>query len=298
MNTDELRYFIEAAKEQDLSKAARTLGCSQSTLSHAIRRLEREFDCKLFSRSGKNVRLTVQGRKFSERAVDIVENLHDLKDEVSSGSRPLTGHLKIGGTLGVPSQILARALMPLGAAAKSTLEIVSLRSADILEKVAEKELDFGFCIDPQPYPGVTIRAIAQSDCLVAVRTDHPLFKVRKNERTETLAVYPWARAGHLPGMSSCTTHPLFAKFWKPIKARYFFNSYDVALEIIGASDAWALLPKAIIAAHAETIRPVLTDLSEPIGLALVWNEDADAKLREPLVAALTNAARAQGWRAL
>ena len=47
LNIDELRYFVEAAKEQNFSRAAQTLGITQSTLSHAVSRLETEFGRRL-----------------------------------------------------------------------------------------------------------------------------------------------------------------------------------------------------------------------------------------------------------
>ena len=64
MNIDELKYFVEAAREQNLSRAAKTLGITQSTLSHAVRRLETEFGCTLFEKKGKTVQLTGHGKSF------------------------------------------------------------------------------------------------------------------------------------------------------------------------------------------------------------------------------------------
>ncbi len=297
MNTDELRYFIEASKEQNLSKAARTLGTTQSTLSHAIRRLEKEFDCKLFSKTGKNLKLTLQGRKFSERAVEIIRNIHDLKDEVSSGTTPLIGHFKAAGTIGTPAQILAHALLRLNASSNSILEISNLRSSDILKRVSAKELDFGLCYEPQPYPHVERRAIAESEYVIVVRRSHPLFKIKKDKRAEALLHFSWAHPRHLPGIASCTTHPIFSQFSKQPKVRYFYDSYDVAVEILTATDAWALLPRSLLSRYSDLLRPTLEDFIEPIGLSLVWHEDGDTLLVDSLEVALKSAARLQGWRA-
>jgi len=296
MNTDELRYFIEAAREQNLSKAARTLGTTQSTLSHAIRRLEQEFDCKLFSKSGKNLKLTAQGRKFSERAVDIVKNIHELKDEVSSGATPITGHFKAAGTLGVPAQVLAHALLRVGASSKSVIEITSLRSADILKKVASKELDFGLCYEPQPYPHINMRTIALSQYIVVVRKGHPILKLKKDKKLTALLSYSWAHPRHLPGVASCTSHPIFSKFQKQPKVRYFYDSYDVAVELLTGSDAWALLPKAILSKYPNALATTMEDYQEPIKLVLVSHEEGNQQVVSQLEGTLKTAARLQGWQ--
>lgn len=296
MNTDELRYFIEAAREQNLSKAARVLGTTQSTLSHAIRRLEEEFDCKLFSKSGKNLKLTAQGRKFSERAADIIKNIHELKGEVSSGTTPIIGHFKAAGTLGVPAQILAHALLRLRASSKSVVEITSLRSADILKKVASKELDFGLCYEPQPYPHVNMRTIALSQSVVAVRKKHPIFKLKNDKKLSALSSYSWAHPRHLPGVATCTSHPVFSKIQKQPKVSYFYDSYDVAAEMLIGSDAWALLPRAVLAKYPDALASILEDYQEPIKLVLVSHEDANLQVINQLEVALKTAARHQGWQ--
>lgn len=296
MNTDELRYFIEAAREQNLSKAARILGTTQSTLSHAIRRLEEEFDCKLFSKSGKNLKLTPQGRKFSERAVDLIRNIHDLKGEVSSGVTPITGHFKVSGTLGTPAQVLAHALLRLQASSKSVIEITSLRSSEILKKVASKELDFGLCYEPQPYPHVNLKTIAHSQTVIVVRNDHPILNLKKDKRLSALATFPWAHPRHLPGVASCASHPVFSKLSQNLKVRYVYDSYDIAIEMLSGSDAWALLPKALLIKYPDLLKTVLEEYQQPINMVLVSHEEASEQVLAQLEMALKNAARLHGWQ--
>lgn len=296
MNTDELKYFIEAAREQNLSKAARTLGTTQSTLSHAIRRLEQEFGCKLFSKSGKNLKLTAQGRKFSERAAEILRNVYDLKEEVSSGTTPLIGHFKAGGTMGIPAQVLAHALLRLRASSNSVIEVTSFRSAEILKKVSSKELDFGLCYEPQPYPHVQMRPIAQSWYVLVVRKSHPILKLKREEMIEALRSYSWAHPRHLPGIASCTSHPIFSRLPKQIKVRYFYDSYDVAVEMLEGSDAWALLPQAILSTYSRKLTPFLLEYQEPIRLVLVFHEETNPQVVSQLENSLKAAARLRGWQ--
>ena len=53
-----LRYFLEAAREQSVSRAADKVHVTQPALSKQIRELETELGRKLFVRSSHSVRLT------------------------------------------------------------------------------------------------------------------------------------------------------------------------------------------------------------------------------------------------
>ncbi len=62
MKFDQLSYFVEAAKQQHLGRAARVLGVSPSTLSHSISSLEEELGRDLFQKKGKTLALTLHGK--------------------------------------------------------------------------------------------------------------------------------------------------------------------------------------------------------------------------------------------
>ncbi|MGT2949830.1 LysR family transcriptional regulator [Streptococcus cuniculi] len=67
-----LRYFLEAARMQNMSKAAAQLHVTQPTLSRQIKDLEEELGHPLFHRSNHSVSLTSEGEIFYQRALAIV----------------------------------------------------------------------------------------------------------------------------------------------------------------------------------------------------------------------------------
>ena len=61
MEIRELRYFLEIAREENMSQAARRLHVSQPTLSRTMKELENELGKQLFNRSSHNIYLTDEG---------------------------------------------------------------------------------------------------------------------------------------------------------------------------------------------------------------------------------------------
>ena len=67
-----LRYFLVAAREESMTKAAEILHVTQPTLSKQIKALEDELGKKLFTRHSFNIRLTEEGILLKNRAEDLI----------------------------------------------------------------------------------------------------------------------------------------------------------------------------------------------------------------------------------
>ena len=86
-----LRYFLEIAREENVTHAAQRLHVSQPTLSRQIKELEDELGKKLFTRSNYSIKLTEEGMLLRKRAEDILEmadkTLAEFKslDEINGG---------------------------------------------------------------------------------------------------------------------------------------------------------------------------------------------------------------------
>ncbi len=71
METRNLITFVHVAELGSFTKAAQTLGYSQSTVSFQIKQLETELDCLLFERINHTVSLTDRGRQLLSYAHEI-----------------------------------------------------------------------------------------------------------------------------------------------------------------------------------------------------------------------------------
>lgn len=72
MEIRQVQSFVQAARLGSFSRAAETLGYSQSAITVQIRLLEQELGTRLFDRMGKKVSLTPQGNRFLEHASRIL----------------------------------------------------------------------------------------------------------------------------------------------------------------------------------------------------------------------------------
>ena len=61
MNIQYLRYAVEVARTGSISQAAENLFISQPSLSRAIRELETSLGVRLFLRTGRGMRPTLEG---------------------------------------------------------------------------------------------------------------------------------------------------------------------------------------------------------------------------------------------
>ena len=77
-----MRYFLEVARSQHMTRTAEKLHIAQPALTQAIRRLERELGVELFRHEGRNIRLTPCGERFCEGLAPLLQSLDHLVEEV------------------------------------------------------------------------------------------------------------------------------------------------------------------------------------------------------------------------
>lgn len=91
-----LRYFLEIAREGNMSRAAESLHVTQPTLSKQMKDLEQELGKKLFRRGSKSVSLTDEGMFLRKRAEDILDMVDKTADEFKELDNITGGEVHIG----------------------------------------------------------------------------------------------------------------------------------------------------------------------------------------------------------
>ena len=91
-----LRYFLEIAREENMTRAAKTLHISQPTLSKQMKELEQELGKKLFRRGSTSMKLTDEGILLRRRAEDILDMVDKTTAEFKSLDEINGGDVYIG----------------------------------------------------------------------------------------------------------------------------------------------------------------------------------------------------------
>ena len=78
MEIYQLRYFVYAAKYENITMAAQELNVSQPSISKAIQSLERELKTELLRKNGRSCVLTRDGYLLQERVVPLLEEIERL----------------------------------------------------------------------------------------------------------------------------------------------------------------------------------------------------------------------------
>jgi DNA-binding transcriptional LysR family regulator len=83
MNLQHLRYFLAVSRSGSFTAAAAAMFVTQPTISSGIAELESELAVRLFNRSGRQVKLTMEGRTLMNYAVRIQDLVEEAGDRLS-----------------------------------------------------------------------------------------------------------------------------------------------------------------------------------------------------------------------
>ena len=79
----QLRYFYESAKNENFTKTAQMFMVPTTSVSAAIKRLEKELDCKLFDRTANRIALNANGRLLQQSLCSVFHEMDRVVEELS-----------------------------------------------------------------------------------------------------------------------------------------------------------------------------------------------------------------------
>ena len=106
----QIQYFVAAAENGAISRAAHELATSQSTVAEAIRELEVDLGFPLFERKAQGVELTLKGHQFLRHARKILADVAEARRALTNDHASVAGRLALGVTPLVAGYVLAEIL--------------------------------------------------------------------------------------------------------------------------------------------------------------------------------------------
>ncbi len=138
----QLEVFAAIGQFGTVSAAADKLSMSQSAASTSLSELEHQFDCRLFDRNGKRLRLNETGRLLLPKARELLDRASEVEAILAGGEA--FGVLRVGATLTIGNYLgtlLVGEFMRRHPGSQVALEVHN--TTHIAERVKDFELDLG-----------------------------------------------------------------------------------------------------------------------------------------------------------
>ena len=173
-----LCYFIAVAEKEHFASAAERLGITPPTLTHQIKKLERELGAKLLIRKGNTkVLITEAGQRVLAGAREMLRQGEEIKAITRQAGRGELGRLELGFMLSVSSAGLLENWIGPFEQANPAIDIITHRLAPMAQIIGimRNELDAGFARTPNKYPsGVRGFEVYRQGMALALPRKHPL----------------------------------------------------------------------------------------------------------------------------
>jgi len=185
MTLTQLEYILAVNKFRHFGKAARSCFVTQPTLSMQLQKLEEELGVVIFDRSKSPVLTTSEGERIIDQARVIIREERRLLDLVQQSKDELAGEFRLAV---IPT--LSTYILPLFLQAfvdkypGLNLVIEESKTEEIVEMLAEDEMDAGLLVTPLNDDTLIERVLFYEPFYLFVAPDHPLArrkKIREND---------------------------------------------------------------------------------------------------------------------
>ena len=177
MNIENIEAFIYVCQLGSFNKAAEALYLTQPSVTARIQSLEREINIKLFHRNGNKISKNKKGEYFFPHAQKILQSYQEAKYGLQQVTIPYD--LVIGSALSISNNILPEILPGFKSEFKDVrIKIVTGHSQDILQKVINKEVDFGI-VRTETHPQVESIRLYNDPIGLFVPRNHIFLKEEK-----------------------------------------------------------------------------------------------------------------------
>lgn len=144
LNIENIEAFVYINHYGSFNKAADVLFLSQPTVTARIQSLERELDCRLFDRLGKQIHLTDKGKQFLPYAQQILQTFQKGKHHLQSKAS-MPNELRIGSTVSVSNYLMPYLLIVLNRRfPEMNFKLTTGPTEELAGKITSKDIDLAF----------------------------------------------------------------------------------------------------------------------------------------------------------
>ncbi|MFT3930177.1 MAG: LysR substrate-binding domain-containing protein [Spongiibacteraceae bacterium] len=273
MDIRRLRYFLIAAEEENLRRAAERLHIVQPALSKQIAQLEDELGCQLFTRAKQRIALTSAGRLFMADARRILADLEAAKERLQEASAGQLGTLNIGfRETAARSPLVSRSISEFRSAYPNVeLRLNQMTSPAQCAALRNGELDTGFIyLSPEHDKGLEHLPIGDDRFMLALHRGNPLAK-KKLLSLDDLVNQPfiWLARSRNAYYSDALLRDCHQLGFSP-RVIQEADSDATALNLVAVGMGISFVVAATSPPPDVVLKPV-RELDHSLTLALAWN---------------------------
>jgi LysR family transcriptional regulator for metE and metH len=247
-----LMLVREVDRQGSLTAAANVLCLTQSALSHAIKKIEQHLQTPIWTREGRNLRLTQAGKyllQLANRLLPQMEHAEQVMAQYAAGQR---GSLRIGMECHPCYQWLLKVVSPyLAAWPDVDVDVKQKFQFGGLGALLSHEIDILVTPDPMHRPGLRFEPVFDYEQVLVVASGHPLAKhshVRPDQLSgETLITYP----------VEIERLDIYNQFLLPAgcqpKRHKTIETTDIMLQMVASGRGVAALPRWLVEEYASKL---------------------------------------------
>jgi len=291
LTLEQLRVFAAVAREQHVTRGAKSLNLAQSAASAAIAHLEAHFSMKLFDRVGRRVVLTEAGRLLLAEATAVLARTESAEQAMMELSGLRRGALHVQASQTIAGYWLPRHLLAFRRAYPDIdIRLSIANTAQVALAVREGIADLGFVEGDIDDEKIFAEPVARDSMVLVVGHGHP-WASRKQVVAADLAASEWVLREKGSG-----TRSVFEAAIR--KAGFSLDSLRVSMELpsndavraaVEAGMGATVISASVVASAIEAglLHRVKLDLPERSFYALRHRERAHGRAAEALLALIS-----------
>ena len=172
MELTQLKYFMAAVNCGQIVQAAEMLHVSQSAVSMAISRLEKELGVDLFEKKGRSIQLTKNGSLFVDMITPAIAELDFAQKQMMIADRKEPDTILLSVEMPDFATTLERIFLKMNPNVRFRQALDNTEAAQ--KKLLMEQVDFCLSYEPVRSPDITNIHVLTEPVLVQLRSDHPL----------------------------------------------------------------------------------------------------------------------------
>lgn len=218
--------------------AADNLHVTQSTISHAVAKLQEQLGIPLLELKGRKARITEEGKILLEKSRDLVKTAIELEELADNLRRGWGAEIRLAIDPGFPPDLLMQALQCASTfPQKISLNVKDLTPDQVRQALQDNEVELA--ISTQLTFGFAGRQLIEIEHIAVAHPDNPLFSLKRDLTVDDLKTQSRIAIAGLNHHGAADSICRVSRYPRP----WHVSSLDRAISVLRHGIGYAWLPR-------------------------------------------------------